>query len=1058
MQQPSEGWCVLQTALSGSSEISSFSATQKMNAQTVGWLVFLAIIKNFSFGQRTIPFELVDKHQTATEGSCIEIKCRVSQKVTVDDAYWFWIKNAIWNNGVFNGTVIYSTNNITQPVSADFADRVKYIGSSPSLWNSNGETSPECSILICDLKIPDNGNYSFRFVGASNTRVWITKPAVKLEVKENPCLITFEKPPVVNEGDTVTLTCSTLSSCSKNPQIGDLTELFPTPLSKHPENGQKKSTAVSFTVDWQDDGKVFSCWTNVSDKHLIRNISLTVEYSPKELLAKISPENIVERQTVTLTCSAKGRPDPTFTWFNNKRAVNETGAVWKIPSIKESQNGEYHCEAKNKQGTIPSNLVTISVEYAPEVEVISPAQTFEHRTKMNLTCNVKRSNPQPLTYVWFKDNKVVDQRTKQYVVERVEPEDSGSYNCKATNAVGNGKSEPLNIEVEYGPRKTKISTSEDVRVEVGNRLTFYCNTEANPAPLRYSWYRYNKNEQTDSSQWKFKTTQQKELRLDSVKRADEACYVCNATNRLNTGEDSESVCIEVLYAPTELMLSMDTEVSEDQLIIIRCTVESFPPSKLTLTWTSEANNQTSKFTQSDNERSPNTLRHEFNATSTHAGFYICKAENTKGSSISEKGKLMVKYRPKDVTVKAQPALVVNESQSLTLDCGARSYPPVTSVIWRKITDGKSKILQKMKTFILKSVSPSDSGLYSCEASNDIGTGTSQRTEVKVKYAPKHTNILTVAEQEQPNGMSYIQLRCSSESYPPVTQYTWYKIKGDEERDEKLSDNQIFKVYSNQPGVYYCIAKNEINQRSSDPVHLFEGDFMKTLLIIIFVIILLIFLLIVAYRHRKKKKLGQQGTRNILCCFGFPGWWNGAWRRNRLNDPGVAEPFRSRDDLLPDKPHRPKAQRCQTRPDTTPASNISSVYCTVNLPSGQEGPPAPKIIRQQGGDTQEDSVTYASLHFGNKQENKWAKTEVDVYTEVSKPPKKNEERLEDYENVSAVDGARAPCPVDYDTDTSEDDVQINYSQVSFKPKPGHQQVSSDSSTSDEDETQYSEVKI
>lgn len=76
------------------------------------------------------------------------------------------------------------------------------------------------------------------------------------------------------------------------------------------------------------------------------------------------------------------------------------------------------------------------------------------------------------------------------------------------------------------------------------------------------------------------------------------------------------------------------------------------------------------------------------------------------------------------------------------------------------------------------------------------------------------------------------------------------------------------------------------------------------------------------------------------------------------------------------------------------------------------------------------------------------------------------KLVDYENVSAAHAAKSPNPLNYDTDTSEDEVELNYSQVNFKAKTGHQRAardsssdsSSDSSTSDEEETQYSQVKI
>ncbi|XP_078108453.1 B-cell receptor CD22 [Sander vitreus] len=1029
-----------------------------MNALAVGWLVFLALIKNFSCAKAF--FTLNKRLLTATEGSCIEMECTVTlpNNVKVEDAYWFWIKNPIWSNNFFTGTVIYSSNETMRPVSSDFADRVKYTGSLASSWNNRPQSPPElCSILICNLNKTDNGDYAFRFVGKGPNK-WFTEK-VELKVTENPCPITFEKPATVIESGMITLTCSTSSSCTSKLQIGGLRQLSPTPQQRN--NEKPNITTVTLTVNWNDDGKEFSCKTQDNeDKYLIKNISVTVEYAPKNTLAEISTQNVEEGQSVTLTCSTKGSPAPTFTWFKNKQeAVVETGAEWMITSITESQDGEYHCKAKNKHGTTPSNIVTIEVQYRPEVEVNSSASVVIEGEKMTLTCNVMRSNPPPSTYSWFKDGKAVHQKqTHQYVVERIQPKDRGSYTCSATNTVGTGTSASLLITVEYGPWNTTIR-NVDKKVKVDSFLTFSCFTDANPAPLSYSWYRYNMKKPTDSSKWRSKNSKEKMIHLERVERADEACYMCNATNKINTGHNSEPVCIEVLYPPTEPMLTMDTEFREDQLITINCTVESFPLSKLKLTRTSESKPQSSEllFTQ---HWPYNTLHHEFNVTSAHAGVYTCIATNSEGSKTSKPKTLVVKYRPKDVTVKAEPAFVVNENKSLTLRCSAQSHPPVTSVTWMKMIDGKSKIVRNGLTFILKSVSPSDSGLYSCAASNVIGTGNSQKAEVKVKYAPKHTSITRAAEQQQPDGTRFVKLSCSSHSYPPVTQYSWYKIKA-EEGDEKVSDYQTYTVYSNEPGSYYCIAKNEINQRKSDPVHLFDRTLMKVLYILLFLIILFIIILITTvYRWRRKKSI-QQGTMNTATGLGFLARWNVARRRNRMNDPGMAGPFRSRDDLLSDQPCHPNDQRCQPRPDSTPTSTalINSVYCTVNLPSGKQGPSAQKPIRQQGGHTQDDSLNYASLHFGNTQKHNPTKAE-DEYSMVSKlkPLKKNDERLNDYENVSTVPTAKSQNALNYDTDTSEDEMEINYSQVSFKAKPGLQRAGRESSSSDEEVTQYSEVKI
>ncbi|XP_010788680.1 B-cell receptor CD22 [Notothenia coriiceps] len=995
-----------------------------MFAKIFEWLVFLAIIKELS-----CVFSLKETPLTATEGSCIKITCNVNKRVDVVDAHWFWMKNATWDKGSFTGTVIYSSNNTLRSVSPAFAERVSYIGSPFSRWKDDGTPSKECSIIICNLTKTDSGNYYFRYIGKQGRDTWMTKPPSRITVTENPCPITFETPPAVNETNSITLTCSTSSSCTSDLQIHPR---CPNSNNQSEKDEKQKRITDTFKVTWLDDGKEFSCQTqNNPDSYLIRNISVTVEYAPKNTLAEMSPINIVEGQNVTLRCSAKGNPDPTFTWYKNEKAgdVNvKNFAVWDIPSIGESWGGEYQCEAINRHGTNKSDFVKINVTYKPEVQVVSSTSEVKQGDELTLTCKVTRSNPQPTTYVWSKNGTSIGQRTQLYVVKRIEPENKGSYTCTATNTVGNGTSDPLQIIVKYGPRKTTISNhgiKEDPNVGVGSSITFQCNTDANPAPTRYSWYRYNKNKRIDSLQWTSRTTDNNTLCLNKVQRSDEACYMCNATNLISTGEDSEPKCIQVMYAPTSVRLSMDAAVREGQLITINCIVESFPPSQLTLTMTPTSTPQPSEkhLFEAANDWPHNTLQHKFNLTSTHTGNYFCTATNSQGSTKSNQTTLVVKYSPKNVTIRAEPALTVNENKSLTLHCSAKSHPPATSFTWMKMTDGKSKIIWKTHTFSLKSVSYSDSGLYRCTACNEIGAGDSMQADVKVNYAPKHTKILRAED-----GTHSVALSCSSHSYPPVIQYVWYK-ENTGEKDVKVHDRQNYTVYSDQPGVYYCTAKNKINPiQSSEKIHLFDQSWMKVLFRSFLFFITLILILTIFFVYRKKRKTSiQQGSTNTLPCIGFLGWRMGPRVRNRINEPRLAEPSRSRDDLLPEQPRRPKAQRCQPSPDC-------AVYSLLNLPSEQsesaQRPFAQRPIRQQGGHTQDDSLNYASLHFGNKQQNKQA--EEEVYAIVSKD-KKNEKRLQDYENISTAHSAISPNPLTDDTDTSEDELEINYSQVNFKAK-------------------------
>lgn len=63
----------------------------------------------------------------------------------------------------------------------------------------------------------------------------------------------------------------------------------------------------------------------------------------------------------------------------------------------------------------------------------------------------------------------------------------------------------------------------------------------------------------------------------------------------------------------------------------------------------------------------------------------------------------------------------------------------------------------------------------------------------------------------------------------------------------------------------------------------------------------------------------------------------------------------------------------------------------------------------------------------------------------------------YENVGPAQVVAADLWVS-ESDTSDEEVEVSYTRVSFRVKEGHQRARRDSSDSDRDETQYSEVNI
>ncbi|XP_034468053.1 hemicentin-1-like [Hippoglossus hippoglossus] len=797
--------------------------------------------------------------------------------------------------------------------------------------------------------------------------------------------------------------------------------------------GEEKDEIVSehqnHTVYSNQPGVYYCVAENEVNQSLSDPVHL-FEHPPTEPKLSMSSE-VTEGQTITVNCTVESFPQSTLTLMRtntNPQALKITdnnlysrpiNSLYHTFTVTSADAGLYFCRALNSEGSKDSKQQKLVVKYPPTEPILSMRSEVTEGQTITVTCTVESFPQSTLTLMRINTNhqafKIIVNKiysrpiNSLYHKINVTSADAGWYVCRAQNSEGSKDSKKKELVVKYPPTEPILYMRSEVTE--GRTITVNCTAESFPQST-LTLMRIDKYHQSS----KITENNLNSRPINSlyhtftVTSADAGWYFCRAQNSEGS-KDSKQKKLVVKYPPTEPKLSMRSEVTEGRTIRVTCTVESFPQSNLTL-MRIDKYNQSLKITGNNlNSRPINSLSHKINVTSADAGWYVCRAQNSEGSKDSKQKKLVVKYSPKHVTVQANPGLDVKENVLLTLSCTAESNPPVSSVTWRKTTDEREEIVQQTQTqtFTVNSASPSDSGLYSCEATNDIGSGKSQPAEVKVRFSPKHTNITESAEKQELDGRSSVMLSCISHSFPPVHLYSWYRKSQGEEKEEIVSEHQNHTVYSNQSGVYYCVAENEVDRSLSDPVHLFEPtgnylDILKFLVPALFVLMIII-LIIVVLRFRKKKSI-QQGTTNTKSPSGF------------------SEQLR-----------RPGAQRRQPLPDSTPPTDINAVYCMLNLPQAAS---AQNPTRHQAGNTEDDSVNYASLHFKNKIKKKQRKVEEDpVYAKVSKPTrvKKNEpESLQDYENTSNVT-ARAPTsPNLFDNHTSEGEVELQYSQVRFTARP------------------------
>ncbi|KAM6995297.1 B-cell receptor CD22-like [Tautogolabrus adspersus] len=108
-----------------------------------------------------------------------------------------------------------------------------------------------------------------------------------------------------------------------------------------------------------------------------------------------------------------------------------------------------------------------------------------------------------------------------------------------------------------------------------------------------------------------------------------------------------------------------------------------------------------------------------------AGFYKCQATNTVDTGTSAPLKIIVRYIPRNTRISINEMdTKVKVGQSLTFTCSTDAYPLPTRYSWYIETDSsQSKYNASNRNSLrLESVQRTDEACYTCNATNDIGTG------------------------------------------------------------------------------------------------------------------------------------------------------------------------------------------------------------------------------------------------------------------------------------------------------------------------------------------------
>ncbi|KAL4009474.1 hypothetical protein ACER0C_003326 [Sarotherodon galilaeus] len=304
-------------------------------------------------------FITAPKKMEALSGSCLQIPCRFRPKDewkfnSTRKIFGVWIKNYVYfdiypNNVIFNssGTVSIYPMSITGNLS-----------------------QRDCTTLFSNLTTNYTDTYFFR-VESETFKATAQQEPLQITIRDSPRMPSITIPGDLKEKESVTITCSALTTCPHSPP--QLTWN----LRQDSHNKIKRNTDGSFTTKIQQtitlsdthDGKKISCSARYpvnqgkDTKTAETEKTLSVSYAPKDTSASISPSGLVSAGSwVKLTCSSRAKPPvSSFTWFKHSRDGAVKVSEGEIYSFSITDGGVYYCVAANELGNQASAELNVTV-------------------------------------------------------------------------------------------------------------------------------------------------------------------------------------------------------------------------------------------------------------------------------------------------------------------------------------------------------------------------------------------------------------------------------------------------------------------------------------------------------------------------------------------------------------------------------------------------------------------------------------------------------------------------------------------------------------------------
>ncbi|KPP72549.1 titin-like, partial [Scleropages formosus] len=677
------------------------------------------------------------------------------------------------------------------------------------------------------VKPTDSDNYTCQ---VANDAGKVTCTAI-LFVKEPPKFVMkLESSKLVKSGSTIILECKVTGSPTiKIKWFKNETEI--TSDDKYQMTFSNSVATLQIVKSAVDDSGHYICEASSEAGCDRCNCVVTVKEPPTFLKAFESKE-VVKGSDVVLEGNISGSSPFEVTWYRDNKIIRndkkhkinifEDAVALQILKCEVGDVGNYQCIVTNEVGESSCDCQVALKEPPSFVQKIENINSVVG-SEITMQCSLKGSLP--IAILWLKDDRELkedenikffyEDQTVQLHITNIQLKHEGKYICQAKNEAGSQKCSASLIVKEPAHITEK---AKSISVTAGDPATLECRFSGTKV-LKARWLKDGKELTTGQKYKVHHTDKNSMLKILSADKRDGGEYIFEISNDVGSSTCEATVTVlDQIIKPSFTRKLKSVDSIKGSFAHLECLISGSLP--INVCWYKD----NKEITADDKHKCTffeNTAFLEISRLdSSDSGSYTCIAKNEAGSDQCS-GTLFVK----------EPPIILEKPNSADVLPGSRvqfsvlfsGTPPLT-IKWfkdsKEILSSSQCAIQKDNTSSLLELfftKTSDSGEYSCEICNDVGSEFCQAA-LFVKEPPKFTKKperITVTKIGQT-----VRFECQVVGTPEIDIY-WFKDGNEISPSDKfkmsyensLVSLEILCTETKDSGVYYCEARNEAGSES-----------------------------------------------------------------------------------------------------------------------------------------------------------------------------------------------------------------------------------------------------